>query len=102
MGTPPPNCNALRLIDDNKDFYKENCEWHMSAVGRPRKIVEKDKGNKKTKNVDTKILCVTMEKSLHDRIKSHSVEQTHKQKMQITVNELIRNALQKAFPGEKI
>jgi hypothetical protein len=94
----PENCNTLRLIDENQNFSKENCEWFFTKKGRPVKIGRKQKD----KNPNNKILCVTIDKTTYELMKRRSIEQTNKEKIQITVNELIRNALQKAFPDEKI
>ena len=29
MGDLPADCNSLRRINDQLDFYKENCEWYF-------------------------------------------------------------------------
>ena len=98
----PPNCNGLALIDERSDFCKLNCQWVKKNVGRPalpKKDVKKDVKRGKVKN--PKSICLVLEKDLVDFIKNQALQRSVQEGIYIEPNELIREALLKAFPTPK-
>jgi len=98
----PSNCNGLALIDEDKDFSKWNCRWSKKNVGRQQ--IEKKvftKVSKRTKFKNPKPVCIVLEKEHVDFIKNQALQRSIQVGSIVETNELIREALQKAFPAPK-
>ena len=98
----PQNCNGLSLIDDDKDFCKLNCAWARKSAGRPA-LPEKKKYQKKKRSMiqNPKSICLVLEKDHLDFIKNQALQLSVQEGHLIEPNELIRDALQRAFPTPK-
>jgi hypothetical protein len=96
----PENCNGLELIDKTKEFCKINCRWVKKAVGRHLSPVDMPKKKDKRKKAlqDPKAICLILERAQIDYIKSQSLKRSKEEGVCIEVNELIREAIRKAFP----
>lgn len=105
MGPIPEGCNGLVLLDETKEFSKWNCKWVRKKIGRFSKNPEKSNlFNKKSNTSYGKIkqpksICLSMEQDHLDFIKEQALQQSLKEGVYIEPNELIRQALQKAFPS---
>jgi hypothetical protein len=103
MGKMPDNCNGLELIDDTKEFCKFNCRWSQKRSGRyakPDTIRKKPLGpNAKIKN--PKSICLVLEKDHLDFIKKQALQRSVNEGVSIEANQMIREALQRAFPAPK-
>lgn len=100
MGEMPENCNGLARIDKKIHYCKLNCQWAYVHQGRPRvgeeRPVKKVTKKKRIKNPHT--LCMTIEKKHYDYITKMALAQSHQAGTIIHANDLIRDALVKAFP----
>lgn len=99
----PQNCNGLMLIDQSKDFCKHNCQWTFNNTGKkpdpkknPKEIKRKKSGIKNPKSI-----CLVMEREHIDFIKSQALQRSIQEGTYVEPNQLIREALQKAFPAPK-
>lgn len=102
MGEMPEECNGLELIEGQTEFNKLTCRWVKRAVGRQRKEKkEKEIKPKKGGFKNPKSICLVLEKDLIDFIKSQALQKSMQEGVYIEPNELIRQALQKAFPTPK-
>jgi len=103
MGLIPQNCNGLMLIDESKDFCKFNCQWTFYNVGKKAetKKKEKQKRPKRSTIKNGKSICLVLEKDHLDFIKSQALQRSLEEGAYVEPNELIREALQKAFPCGK-
>jgi len=100
MGEMPLECNGLALRNENEDFSKWNCMWVQKPKGRP--IIKKEKQPKKRSKINNpQSICLVMEKDHLDFIKKQALQLSVQQGTYIEPNELIREALQKAFPTPK-
>lgn len=99
----PQDCTGLALLDETKEFCKWNCTWIKKPAGRtalpkdekPRKRASRSKLN------NPKSICLVLEKDHIDFIKSQALQRSISEGTFIEPNELIREALQKAFPTPK-
>ena len=98
----PKGFNGLERVDENAPFKPGNCLWVKKNQGRPalnkkpRKPIKPRGGFKNPKAV-----CVILEKDLLDFIKKQALQQSMNQGVYIEPNQLIREALIKAFPTPK-
>jgi len=103
MGQMPENCNSLARINENLDFSKDNCRWSAESSGR-RKI-KKDKESveeeRRLKLRDPKHIGLVIERDHLDFIKRQALQKSLQMGRIIQPNELIREALQVAFPAPK-
>lgn len=100
MGEMPPNCNALIRIDKKVHYCKHNCKWGFAAQGRPRVSEErppkKVTTRKRIKNPKT--ICVNLEQKHYEYIQKMAIMQTTQTGAIVQANDLIREALVKAYP----
>jgi len=74
--------------------------WVQKPKGRP--IIKKEKQPKKRSKINNpQSICLVMEKDHLDFIKKQALQLSVQQGTYIEPNELIREALQKAFPTPK-
>jgi hypothetical protein len=100
MGEMPANCNALIRLDKNIHYCKHNCKWGYVRQGRPRVTSEKSpsKITKKKRIKNPKTLCMTIEKEHYEFIRKQAQLRSNEAGEIIQANDIIREALQKAFP----
>lgn len=101
MGTMPEDCNGVKLADGYKEFSKLTCTWSKKSCGRPpskkpQKTVKKD--SKKLGFKSPKSICLVLEKEHLDFIKSQALQRSISNGVPVETNQLIREALQRAFP----
>lgn len=98
----PENCNGLALIDPDLEFCKLNCEWIKKSGGRKpvkrQPVAKKINRNKINK---PQSICLVIEKDQLDFIKSQALQRSVQEGHLIEANQLIREALQRAFPTPK-
>ncbi len=99
MGPIPANCTGIELIDETKPFCSINCRWvdrrgesKEKPVKMPPKRKMKDKINK------PKSICLVLEEDHFNYIKTQAFHASMSEQEHISPNQLIREALQKAFP----
>ena len=100
MGKMPENCNGIELLNPEADFCKLNCRWGKKKSGRNslgKKIVKSK--HPKTKLKNPKQVCLWIEKEQLDFIKRQALQKSLESGVLIESNELIRQALIKAFPA---
>lgn len=101
-GKMPDGCNTIALRDETKDFCRANCYWTFSNRG-PKSIDQKktDKAYKKkcrSSIKNPKSIFLTLEKEHVDYIRSQALQMSMSRGVYIEANQLIREALVKAFP----
>ena len=102
MGPMPEDCTGLALIDETKEFCKWNCQWVKKSIGRPVSKVPKERRRKRTGVMkNPKTVCLVIEKDHLDFIKAQAMHRSVEVGHVIEANELIREALAKAFPCPK-
>lgn len=104
MGEMPTDCNALVRLDKKLEFCKINCKWGFVRQGRPR-ASEKPKSRSLTKKKRVKnphTLCMTIEKKHYDYIRKMALIQSQQEGKILHANDLIRDALIRAFPVPEI
>jgi hypothetical protein len=101
MGNIPDGCTGLSRIDESLEFCKINCRWVKNSIGRPSlNKVPKNKSNwGKFKN--PKSICLVIEKDHIDFIKNQALQLSLQTGVYVEPNDLIRDALKKAFPCPK-
>lgn len=102
MGMMPEECNGLELLDKDIEFCKLNCRWAKKKAGRPP--IDKKEPKPKTRRSTIKnpqTICLVMEKDHLDFIKGQALQKSVQEGKLIEANQLIREALQKAFPTPK-
>ena len=104
MGTMPAECNALVRLDKDLDYCKVNCQWGFVRQGRPRSGVKKPEGKitKRKRIKNPKTLCVTLEQKHYDYIVKQALLKSAETGEIVQPNELIREALVKAFPSPEL
>jgi hypothetical protein len=99
MGPIPQNCNGLELIDKTKEFSKFNCRWVKKICGRKQKKLPSARIPHKTKCIkNPRTLCLVLEKDHLQFIKDQAMHKSLELGHCVEANELIREALKKAFP----
>lgn len=99
MKKMPEGCNTIIRLDPNLDFSKQNCKWGYVAIGRPRKPSKaKTKVSRKRRIKNPYLLGCTIERDLFDYIKRVAIQKSAQTGVNIEANDLIREALSKAFP----
>lgn len=103
MGAMPEGCNALIRIDSALDYSKFNCKWGFAKQGRPPKNKEKPiaKKTKRSRIKEPKVVCITLEKDHVEYIKSQAIALSRETSQFVETNDMIRTALEKAFPYPK-
>lgn len=106
MGPMPEQCNGLKLLDDAREFCKFNCLWVNKKRGRIKKEEKPQvKKMKEARKRDTikkpQSICLVMEKDQLDFIKTQALQRSVQEGRLIEANQLIREALSKAFPTPK-
>lgn len=102
MGPMPAECNGLQLIDETKDFCKANCRWERKKQGAPIRAQKKELAPKnKSKLKNPKPVYISLEREMLDFIKSLALKMSIEQGVYIEPNDLIREALAKAFPTQQ-
>lgn len=102
LGPMPDRCNGLMRLDETKDFCKENCLWGRKAAGRhPVSKEARQKRSNWGKVKNPKSICLVLEKDHLDFIKSQALQKSVQAGHFIEPNDLIREALQKAYPAPK-
>jgi len=99
----PPLCNGLELIDKTKEFSKWNCRWVTKHAGRHSKPAQAKEKNrvKNPKMKNPKSICLVLEKDHLDFIKNQALQRSMQEGVYIEPNQMIREALQRAFPAPK-
>ncbi len=104
MGHMPIGMNAVARLCEKTDFCKLNCKWIANKAGRKAKIGA-EKPEKKLRQRSSiknpKPVCLVLEQDTVDFIRSQALQISLKEGVTIEPNELIRQALQKAFPTPK-
>ncbi len=103
MGPIPDNCNSLVRIDNSLDFFKSNCKWSNESSGR-KKIKTEEKNQeayKKQKLKNPKHIGLVLEKDHLEFIQKQALQRSIQMGRIIQTNELIRDALEVAFPAPK-
>ena len=100
MGEMPADCNAIVRIDPKLDFCKINCKWAKVSQGRPRnsQIKPEKKESRRRRIKNPKTICLNIEQSHYDYIKRMALSQYQQTGFYVEVNDLIRDALKKAYP----
>lgn len=98
----PNDCNGLSQIDENLEFCKINCKWTKKAQGRKKidRQAPRPKGARSSIQ-NPQSICLVMEKDHLDFIKCQALQRSVQEGHLIEANELIREALAKAFPTPK-
>ena len=90
------------MLDEDKEFNKWNCKWVHKAKGRkekPKEAKVQKRSRSKIKNPQS--ICLVLEKDHLDFIKNQALQRSVQEGIYIEPNEMIREALQKAFPAPK-
>jgi hypothetical protein len=104
MGPIPEGCNGVGLLDENGDFSKWNCKWVKKAAGRlpnGKKAQKPKKTNVRHVLKDPQSICLVLEKDQLDFIKKQALQRSLSEGKCVEANQLIREALQQAFPNPK-
>lgn len=100
MGPIPIDCNSLLRLDPEIEFCKLNCKWGKREQGKPRNGAPRKKlespSKKRIKN--PKSLCVIIEQEQYDYIATQSLLASQQQGKIVTVNDLIREGLDRQYP----
>lgn len=100
----PKNCNSIILLDNSKEFCKENCKWGLYKRSG-RKTIEKtdtkvgNRGKKvrKTKK-GTVAICLTLDIPQYDYLKKQSVRLSVEKGYLINACDMIREAIATLYP----
>ena len=96
----PDQCNALVRVNLDADYSKINCKWSNESSGR-KKIKETAEVIKKNKLKNPKYIGLVLEKDHLEFIQRQARQKSVQEDRLIQPNELIRQALQIAFPSPK-
>lgn len=99
MGQIPENCNSICRIDESKEFSKSNCQWGLTKRG-PKKIngIKKIKRSKIVLH-KPRTVTIVIETDHYEFIKRQALQKSLLEGRIIQPNEMIRKALQTAFPA---
>jgi hypothetical protein len=103
MGEIPENCNALTRIDEKLDFSKSNCKWSNESSGRRKVKENKDSKEveKRSKLKNPKYIGLVIERDHLEFIQRQALHKSIQIGRIVQPNEMIREALQIAFPCPK-
>lgn len=102
MGMMPENCNGLELIDSHYPFCKFNCRWIFKTAGRKELEKKSAKVNRSAYRIkNPKRICLVLDSDHYDFIIRQAIAKSSREGIIISPNEIIREALQKAFPAPK-
>lgn len=104
MGPIPKDCNSLLRKDVDLGYSKMNCEWGYAPRGRPKKNPDlaKKYPKKRYGQFDKpKQISIVLENEHYEWIKRQAIHRSVQQGEIICANDVIREALQKAFPAPK-
>ncbi len=98
----PTTCNGIALLDENHDFCKINCKWTKKNAGRhPKPAGTPKTPTSRAKLKNPKSICLVMEKDHLEFINRQAMHRSLEEGVCVETNEMIREALQKAFPMPK-
>lgn len=97
MGEMPDYCDGLILSDKLKGYSKFNASWGKVKRGMPAQEKRLTK-SKKTIIKDAMSFCLTLNQDHYAYIKRQAIMRSQQTNEQVTANDLIREALIKAFP----
>jgi hypothetical protein len=80
-------------LDDTKDFNRFNCRWGYKNPGRPLKKVKQ--------RLKNKYISLSINLDMYEFIKKQSIHKSLELGKIVQPNEMIREALQIAFPTPK-
>ena len=90
----PATCNCLARLDDTKDFCKVNCKWSSKSPGQqPKNGIRSISKNK--------YISLSLDNTLYEYIKRQALHKGVELGRVVEPNEMIRSALQVAFPEPK-
>ncbi len=97
----PENCTGVSLRDESKDFCKFNTIWATKKVGRKKlaKSATKKLPKQKSNIKNPKSICLVLEKDHHEFIQNQAMHKSVQEGFLIETNDIIREALQRAFPA---
>lgn len=98
MGKMSEKCNGIELIDETKDFCKINCRWTRRTQGAPAKKNKRVKTDGREKIKNSVAVCISLDAELLDFIRTQSAHETVRSKLFVSANDMIRDALKRAFP----
>ena len=98
MGEMPEDCNTIVRVDEKLDYFGANCRWAYVGVGRPRSNKKKASKSNSGRFKDPYVLGITVEKDLIEYIKRVAIQKSAEKGKLVEPNDLIREALTKAFP----
>lgn len=102
MGKMPEGCNGLMLTEGSTQFCKMTCKWSKKNSGRKKIDRNSEKHKKSRSNIkQPQSICLVMEKDHLEFIKSQALQKSIQEGKLIEPNQLIRDALQRAFPTPK-
>lgn len=102
MGEMPKNCNGLELIDFELPYCKLNCKWVFKTGGRKTLEKKVEKVNRRASGIkNPKSICLVLENEQFEFIRRQAIARSSREGIIIEPNQLIREALQKAFPTPK-
>ncbi len=97
MGEMPDDCNGMVLADKAKGYNKFNASWGKVKPG----MAKSKKGTVKPKRAvvkDSFSFCLTMNGDHYAYIKRQAIMRSNQTGEIVSVNDLIREALVKAYP----
>ena len=97
MGEMPENCDGLILADKMKGYNKFNATWGKVKRGMPAQQ-KRQVRNKKVKIKDAISFCLTLNADHYAYIKRQAIQRSQQTGELTTANDLIREALIKAYP----
>jgi len=105
MGPIPPECNGLVRLDEKVDFIPPNCKWGQKSKASTKTKTKKTPKIKhhKCKNSlnDPKTIALSLERDHLEFINGQALKKSIQNGFYISAPQLIREALQKAFPAPK-
>jgi hypothetical protein len=95
MGDLPTDCNALRRINNQLDFCKENCEWYFSNKAPTVKC--KRFFNRKTTPENVKMLKIGVPDDIYAIIKEAVTKKFKEKDEETIIKQLISYTLEELF-----
>jgi Na+/phosphate symporter len=102
MGKAPEGFNSIKLIEPHIEFKKDTCIWDRKEPARKPKDAKPNFPKKRRiKGIRTSIpMCLVISKDLHKRIQEESISRSGLRKKILTINDIIREELERIFPKE--